>query len=66
MTSLMGVCLVVTVPVLVVLDLVLVVMEGQEVAPEGQAAWLAQRGWGAGVGCGVGHLPSAMVAYYVH
>ena len=44
MTSLMGVGLVV--PVLVVLDLVLVVLEGQDVALEGLAAQLAQQGVG--------------------
>ena len=63
MTSLMGVDLVVPVPVLVVLDLVLVVLEGEDVALKGLMAWLAQQGCGSGGSCGAGGPPSAMAAY---
>ena len=47
MPSLVGVDLpVLPVPVLAVLDLVLVVLDGQAATPEGQSAWLAQKGVG--------------------
>ena len=46
MTSLVGVGLVVPVPVLVVLGLVLIVLEGQVVAPKEQVAQLAHQGLG--------------------